>query len=202
MRQRKLKWSEDFLATSPLILREEPFNLPKPLELEIGCGKGDFLKEKATLNPDINFLGIDIQGSCLAIAGKKASDAELSNVHFALLKAELLKEKFPPLTFKNIYLNFSDPWPKARHEKRRLTNPKYLDLYYDLLENGGIITFKSDNVDLFAYSVETFKNSKFKVLKVEDSYQPDSGEPLSEYEKKFRSLGQSIGRIIATKEAD
>ena len=76
-----------------------------------------------------------------------------------------------------------------------------MSIYYDLLENGGIITFKSDNVDLFAYSVETFKNSKFKVLSIEENYQPEENEPLSEYEKKFRSLGQPIGRIIAIKEA-
>ena len=201
MRQRKLKWSEDFLATSPLMIREYPVNLSKPLELEIGCGKGDFLKEKARLNPNTHFIGIDVQGSCLAIAMKKASEAELGNINFALLKAELLSEKFPKETFKAIYLNFSDPWPKARHEKRRLTSPKYLDMYYELLEKGGTITFKSDNVGLFAYSKETFRNSKFKVVSMEDAYQPSENEPLSEYEKKFRSLGQDIGRIIVIKEA-
>lgn len=199
MRQRNLKWAKDFLATTPLLVKEFPHEFKEPIEIEIGCGKGDFIKDKAKLNPDVNFFGIDVQGSCLAIAIKKATEEGLNNVSYALLNAEKLGEYFKPNTFQAIYLNFSDPWPKARHEKRRLTSPRYLEMFYNLLKEGGNITFKSDNVGLFAYSCATFKASKFIDVTIEEDYELTENEPISEYEKKFRALGTKIGRIKAIK---
>lgn len=204
MRQRKLKWAEDYLKKTTFLVRDFPSYLAKNalLELEIGCGKGTFLVKKAELNPKINYLGVDIQSSCLAQAIKKAELAELDNLHFALINAESLLEKFGANRFQSIYLNFSDPWPKARHEKRRLTNPKFLEIYYQLLLPGGEIIFKTDNQSLFDYSALTFKASALKIISAESDYQASSDEIISEYEEKFRNKGQQIARIIAKKEKE
>lgn len=201
MRQRKLKWVDEYLATTKYLIHDGKldFDQSKPLEIEIGCGKGAFIYKKALSNQDINYLGIDIQASVLGIATKKCETEQLENVRFGLIHAEHLLDIFGEESFNTIYLNFSDPWPKARHEKRRLTNPKFLEMYAKLLKKNGLIIFKSDNVGLFEYSKETFKNSGFRIESIEDAYQLSENEIISEYETKFRGLGQNIGRIIARK---
>ncbi len=205
MRQRKLKWAEDFLKSSDLIVKDFPCDLSKkfpvnqPIELEIGCGKGVFILKKALANPNINYIGIDIQSSILAIAAKKIEENGLSNVRFAFLNASTLSQAIiNKVSF--IYLNFSDPWPKAKHAKRRLTSPLFLQEYDKILEKDGLIVFRTDNQGLYEYSSEVFAASSFKVLENVPNCPLNDGDIISEYETKFRELGQPINKIVVQKE--
>jgi len=196
MRQRKLKWADEYLATTPYIVREYPVKLTGNEELEIGCGKGKFIRDKAKASPDNFFYGLEIQSSCLAISCKKAAEEELGNVKFCYLNAMKLRESFDGY-FKNIYLNFSDPWPKAKHEKRRLTSFIFRPIYASLLQSGGKVIFRTDNKGLFDYSVEQFKEDEnFKILEINYDTKLVEGEIISEYETKFRNLGNPIYKLL------
>lgn len=205
MRQRKLKWADPYLESSPIVLKQNPVNLQKEfnnankIEVEIGCGKGMFIISKAKANPNINYVGIDIQRSVLAIAAKKAEEEELSNVRFAYYNADTLASVVED-KIDNIYLNFSDPWPKARHAKRRLTSPLFLNQYDQILKIGGKIFFRTDNQGLYEYSTEIFNESSFKVLENVADCPLNEGDIISEYETKFRKLGQPINKITVVKE--
>ncbi len=197
MRQRKLAWADEFLENSPLLIKDYPIKLSKNSknELEIGCGKGNFITKKALNNQTINYYAIEIQKSCLAIAIKKATDLEIENIKFCYFNAKDLLDHFTG-KFDTIYLNFSDPWPKARHEKRRLTSPNYLKIYNLLLNKDGRIIFKSDNDSLYEYSSTTLPMD-FDIISNEENYELTENEIISEYEEKFRKQGNHIHRIIA-----
>lgn len=176
----------------------ELFPIKQPLHLEVGTGKGQFLYTLASNNTDINYLGIEKYDSAIVKALYKQIDTPLDN--FRLLRADAihLLDLFEPSSIARIYLNFSDPWPKARHEKRRLTNKMFLKRYEILLEQGGEIHFKTDNRVLFDYSVEQMIEYGMSITsKSYDYHKEETNIVTTEFEDRFVSLGQPIHHLIA-----
>ncbi len=212
MRLRKKKWAEPYLDNnSDLIIKElddlstkweNLFGNNKPLRLEIGMGKGDFIIGIASLNKDANFIGIEHYSTVCAIASKKIKETtEIENIRVMCYDAINLEKILAPKSLEVIYLNFSDPWPKKRHEKRRLTSPLFLSIYKKLLKDDGKIIMKTDNDDLFAYSFEIIPTCGFKLLESTSDYRFDeNNDAMSEYERRFRSVGKNINRLVAVKE--
>lgn len=205
MRQRNRKWAQPYLdANLKYMIRDFPvtehlFLNDLPIHIEIGTGKGDFIVEMAKKNPNVNFIGVEMQTSVIALAVQKAEKEGLENIKFLVMDARLLTEKFTGIRFDRIYLNFSDPWPKARHEKRRLTSPKFLLTYKTFLTGDGEIWFKTDNKGLYEYSYLSFSENRWKIIENDDNYQLSKEDAMSEYEKKFRALSQPIYRIKVKK---
>lgn len=209
MRLRHRKWGDNFLQENTKLIKnkdtidEEFFSFieHENLRLEIGVGRGDFILEMAKSNPSTYFLGVEMSGMALAIAGKKILEAGLENILLVNMDMHYLFEKIGENRFDVIYLNFSDPWPKKRQHKRRLTYPTCLEEYYKELKPSGKVIFKTDNDILFEESVPYFEESKLKVLSLTRDYAIlDEDDKMTEYEKKFRSLGTPIKRLIAIKE--
>lgn len=169
--------------------------------LEIGCGKGDFICQMALKFPDIQFIGVEKNITCAGISAKKIVDQKIKN---AFVIAEDVEKLFPLLkkeSIDGILLNFSDPWPKKRHAKRRLTDTRFIDNYYSIIKKGGILNFKTDNRDLFDFSVKMFSKSKFSVLKIDENYSGDDYfDAKSEYETNFRNQGLIIYKLYLKKE--
>lgn len=166
----------------------------KRLCLEIGCGKGRFTIGMAELNPDKAFIGIETQHDIAYFPAKAAKDKKLDNVRIICANAENLLDWFEPGEIKELYLNFSDPWPKARHAKRRLTHRNFLAKYAELLGKGGHLRFKTDNRGLFDFSVEEFKEFGLEIIALSyDLHHSEYDNPVqTEYEQKFSALGQPI----------
>ena len=170
------------------------------LVLEIGAGKGDFALQMAKKYPDIHFIAIEMQSMALAYALRKIADEKIDNLIFVNVDAHYLFDKLGSHKFKTIFLNFSDPWPKKRQNKRRLTYPTMLNEYYKILELDGRLIFKSDNDILFNDSVEYLKESKFEVVSIDYDYDGlDEYDARTEYESKFRALNTPIKRYIVKK---
>ncbi len=169
------------------------------IHLEIGMGKGDFLIGMAQENPDINFIGIEKYESVMVRALEKLESLDyLPNLKFIRMDATYINEVFGK-EISTLYLNFSDPWPKARHAKRRLTSPEFLQKYENILKEKKII-MKTDNIDLFAYSLETLSNFGYKFLKVSlDLHKEDIKNIETEYETKFSKQGIKINYLSAKK---
>lgn len=210
MRLRHRAWGDEFLKENSAWIKNrdtvddpdfELFLKRSPLYLEIGIGRGDFILAMAKNHPDASFLGIEMSGMALAIAGKKILEEEMTNLLLVNMDAHYLFEKMGESGFDGIYLNFSDPWPKKRQHKRRLTYPTCLEAYYRMLKPGGTVIFKTDNDVLFEDSLGYFEQSKFSVESVDRDYQLVSGDAMTEYERKFRALGTPIKRIVARKES-
>lgn len=187
----KGKWSQSFLNNNPLYL-------------EIGCGKGQFITNLSKLHPDNNYIGIEQYESVLYLALEKAEEISPSNLKFLCVHAEYLTDYFENEEVNGIYLNFSDPWPKKRHAKRRLTSPRFLDIYKRILKSHAIIELKTDNDDLYAFSLETISDSPdFLLLQfTDDLYNNPSminGNISTEYEDKFTERGKNINKIIFAK---
>lgn len=166
----------------------------KRLCLEIGCGKGRFTIGMAELNPDKAFIGVETQHDIAYYPAKAAKDKKLDNVRIICANAENLTDWFEPGEIKEIYLNFSDPWPKARHTKRRLTHRNFLEKYKQLLGKGGHLRFKTDNRGLFDFSVEEFKEFGLEIIALSyDLHNSEYDNPVqTEYEQKFSALGTPI----------
>lgn len=166
----------------------------KRLCVEIGCGKGRFTIGMAELHPEKAFIGIETQHDIAYFPAKAAKDKKLDNVRIICANAENLLDWFEPGEIKELYLNFSDPWPKARHAKRRLTHRKFLARYKNLLGEGGHLRFKTDNRALFDFSVEEFKEFGLQIIAL--SYDLHNSEyensVQTEYEQKFSALGTPI----------
>jgi len=207
MRMKNKKWAIPFLnehqeialynvdyANSALI----DFLKSKTLHLEIGTGKGDFILNMAQKNPNDSFLGIEKNTTCLAITAKKIITNEIKNV---LLVADDVLKLFaflPSHSLDTIFLNFSDPWPKKRHAKRRLTYDSYLKEYARILKSNGKLIMKTDNLDLFEFTLESLKNCNFICELVDYDYQGnDNFDTMTEYEAYFRKEGTPIKRLIA-----
>lgn len=177
----------------------ETFGRTAPLHVEIGVGKGDFLTELAARNPNVNYVGLEAQQGVLYFAARKAATRELPNVRLLVFDAAHLTELFASGEVDRIYLNFSDPWPKARHAKRRLTSEVFLARYAAVLKEGGAIHFKTDNAGLFAYSLETMEREDWLLSHVTHDLhalaEPDN--IMTEYERKFSARGAKIGRLVA-----
>ena len=172
----------------------------KEIYIEIGSGKGDFILGMSRLYPDINFIAIEKVESVAGVMAKKIVDNDIKNV---LIYPGDIVNLFSSLKDKSIgkiFLNFSDPWPKKKHAKRRLTFIKFLNEYYRLLKDNGELIFKSDNDGLYEFSLEEIKLSKFNLIDYTFDYIfDDKCDAMSEYEKKFREKGQKIHRFVLKK---
>lgn len=199
MRHKKHERERMEAVQSFLVQDGDALSEKTPLHLEIGCGKGAFITETARRNPDIQFLAVEKVSSVLVLAMEKAAAAELSNVQY--FSGDVMRLADFPLTGKvsRIYLNFSDPWPRTKHAKRRLTAPSFLALYRQLLTEDGEIIMKTDNVPLFDYSLETLPENGFTLLETTRDLHSlqDPDNVVTEYEANFSSQGVPICRLIA-----
>ncbi len=175
--------------------------LPDRLQIEIGCGKGDFITETARRNPGVNYIAIERVSNVIVLAMEKAARAELTNLRFILGDFADVAEHFPDGCVERIYLNFSDPWPKNGNAKRRLTHGRFLELYKRILADGGEIFFKTDNRELFEFSLATFTENGFQLDNVTFDLHADGleGNIMTEYEKRFTQMGVPICRLEARK---
>lgn len=209
MRLRHIPGSEEAIAASPYVISEPQqyrgqfqhrFGNQNPIEIEIGMGKGKFITELAGRHPEINYLGIERYPSVLLHGIKKQEALQLPNLYFLCMDARTLTEVFAPEEVSRIYLNFSDPWPKDRHAKRRLTSPAFMAVYDQILEKNGLVEFKTDNQALFSYSLESIPKAGWKITdSTHDLHQSPMGlnNVMTEYETKFSSLGNPICKLIA-----
>jgi len=170
-----------------------------PLHLELGTGKGGFISGLAKLNPSVNYIGVERVPDILYLAALKLAEEEMPNVRLLMVDAEYLLDIFAEGEVNRLYLNFSDPWPKARHAKRRLTHPNFLALYRRLLPPGGEIHLKTDNPDLFEYSLLSLAQEGFSLRRItyDLHHSPVQDNVMTEYEKRFSDLGQPIYRLEA-----
>ncbi|HDU7264262.1 TPA: tRNA (guanosine(46)-N7)-methyltransferase TrmB [Listeria monocytogenes] len=209
MRVKHKPWAKDRLEEFPAIYIKnsedfkgqwrEVFGNDNPIHIEIGSGKGQFISGMAKANPEINYIGIEMIESVLVSALDKAIEADVSNLRLVARDAKLLEECFEKGEIAQIYLNFSDPWPKKRHTKRRLTNPTFLTIYERLLPKAGEIHFKTDNRSLFEYSLVAFSEYNMLLTFVSlDLHNSDyEGNIKTEYEEKFSAKGFPIYRLEA-----
>ena len=176
------------------------FGNNNPIYIEIGMGKGDFIIENACLYPKINFIGIEKYDSVIVRAVQKSNELELNNLKLIRMDAGFIEEVFDK-EIDRFYLNFSDPWPKERHAKRRLTSPIFLEKYARIFQKDARIIQKTDNNDLFEYSLESLKTFGYEILEeTRDLYSEGVTNNIpTEYEKKFVSLGVKINRLDAVK---
>ncbi len=187
-------------------LIEQGFSLDGDLFLEIGCGKGAFITGMSKRYPDKRFLAIELVPDVLMMAMEKADREETKNIRFLQANAEKIDAILPHGSVKHLYLNFSDPWPKKRNAKRRLTSPLFLERYKKILAEDGKIFFKTDNKGLFDYSLESFVENGFAVSDVcfdlhnDPVFNEDNIE--TEYEKNFSAKGFLINRLVATVRKD
>jgi tRNA (guanine-N7-)-methyltransferase len=175
-----------------------------PIHIEIGMGKGRFLMELAALHPDISYIGIERYTSVLLRAVQKMEEAPLPNVHFLCIDAATLPDIFAEDEVDRIYLNFSDPWPKDRHAKRRLTSREFLARYDQFLAADGRIEFKTDNQDLFTFSLEEIEASpRWKLDASTRDLHHDAvmneGNVMTEYEEKFSAKGNPICKLVTSR---
>lgn len=175
------------------------FDNNNPIYIEIGMGKGDFIINNAINFPDINFIGIEKYDSVIARAIQKSNELELSNLILIRLDALIIDEIFEKEVDK-IYLNFSDPWPKDRHAKRRLTSPIFLEKYNNIFKDDNIIEMKTDNINLFNYSKETLLDNCYNLEYItNDLHKENIFNIMTEYESKFSERGIKINKLIARK---
>lgn len=172
------------------------FNNDNNIEIEIGTGKGKFIIEKALQNSNINFIGIEKYDSPLVLAVKKLEELDINNLRLICYDAFTIDNIFDKEISK-IYLNFSDPWPKKRHTKRRLTSSRFLEKYDLIFKDTKMIEMKTDNDDLFDYSCESFSEYGYKIVSKDTNHISDI---TTEYEDKFRSIGKNINYISVVKD--
>lgn len=182
------------------------FGNKNPIQIEIGMGKGRFILHMAKTYPDINFVGIERYSSVLLRAVEQYDTEEfekLENVRFVCMDARNVGDVFAEGEVEKIYLNFSDPWPKARHAKRRLTSVEFLERYEKILVPGGIVEFKTDNTALFNFSLEQIKEAHWTLkgftYDLHHNEEMNKGNIMTEYEKKFSKKGNPINKLIAVR---
>ena len=200
MRMRNPKDKNEVIANCEFFYDESGFANNNPIHVEIGMGKGKFILEMALNNPNINFIGVEKYSAVASKAIKKISEYDLPNLKILIMDAknlnELLKNKV-----SCIYLNFSDPWPKSRHAKRRLTSPDYLKSYDELFAGIKTIIQKTDNDDLFAYSLESLQDYGYKIVDLSyDLHSTNIPNVYTEYEEKFSHQGIKIKYLKAEKD--
>ncbi len=177
------------------------FSGDKSLCIEIGCGKGRFITETARLNPDSAHLAVEQCENVAILAAESAKKAGIENLRFSMKNVALLDDIIKEGSVKRIYLNFSDPWPKKKRAKRRLTHPDFLKLYKKWLTPDGEIFFKTDNAPLFEFSLNSFAGEDFRLSNITfDLHSSDfEGNVMTEYEERFVNDGKPIYRLEARK---
>ncbi len=175
------------------------FGEDKPLYIEIGCGKGRFICRQAAQNPQNGYLGIERVKDVLVLAMEQAVETGVSNLRFMAVDAGTLRELFAPGCADGIYLNFSDPWPKSRHEKRRLNSPGFLELYRYLLKDGAPLELKTDNRGFFLYGVDCLRACKAEILDITDDLHSENRPEnvVTEYEQRWSEQGIKINYLKA-----
>ena len=222
MRLRNIPRAEGVLQASKDVIKEETlykgkwssaiFENDHPLHIEIGMGKGQFLTGLAKRNPHINYIGIERYSSVLLRAVEKLEklradeDIMLPNIRFVCMDAHNIADVFAPEEVDRIYLNFSDPWPKSRHARRRLTSQEFFARYDQVLVQDGQVEFKTDNRGLFDFSVEELETSKtWKMTACTYDLHNDAamneGNIMTEYEEKFSSMNNPICKLIAKRKS-
>ena len=208
MRQRKIKDIEEKLEHFTQYMVEAPeeqkgkwreiFGNDNPIYLEIGCGKGQFITEHARRNPDCNYIAIEGQDSVIWRALQKVEKLELTNLCFIKKYIDDIRDFFADGELEGLYLNFSDPWPKERHAKRRLTYHKKLKQYIQIIKPEGHIEFKTDNEGLFEFTLEQIEEAELKILEMSrdlhNSPYAEKNIP-TEYEDKFSQKGKNINYV-------
>ena len=209
MRLRNVKGARDVMISSEYVFADpeamagtwhDVFGNDNPIHIEIGMGKGRFITTLAQMNPDINYVGIEKYSSVLIRAVEKQNELQLPNLKFIRMDAEMITDIFGEGEVDRIYLNFSDPWPKDRHAKRRLTSKEFFARYNVILKKDGEVQFKTDNTMLFDWSLEEVANAGWKVVKyTHDLHNSDmnEGNVMTEYEMKFSEMGNPINKLIA-----
>ena len=190
---RKKKWVSPFLENEDFYLIEtlKGIKTDKPLYIEIGMGMGDFITQSALEHPEIFYVGIEREETCVARAIKKAQDNSLENFRVMYKDADYIEELCDENSVDLIYLHFSDPWPKKRNHKRRLTYMPFLTKYEKILKDGGIIIFKTDNEGFYDDSLTYFENSNFRLHEADRNYFVEC-EPMTAYQAKFVAEGKPI----------
>ena len=208
MRLRNVKGSRETIAANEFVIQDEEsmkgkwhekFGNNNPIHIEIGMGKGRFIMDMARLHPEINFVGIEKFSSVLVRAIEKQNEEKLPNLFFIRMEAEYNENVFDKEEVDYIYLNFSDPWPKDRHAKRRLTSVQFLSKYINILAKGAGITFKTDNRPLFDFSLEQIDEAgwvKENVTFDLHNSKYAEGNVMTEYEQRFSDMGNPICRVV------
>lgn len=212
MRLRNIPGADDAILNSVYCIKDPSgqkgnwqslFPQTQPLDIEIGMGKGRFIMDMAAAHPDRNYIGIERYSSVLLRALQKMELSPLPNLKFICMDAAEVTDVFAPEEISVIYLNFSDPWPKDRHAKRRLTSRQFFARYHEILKKDGHLEFKTDNQDLFTFSLEEIPEAGWKI----DAFTRDlhhdpalnEGNIMTEYEEKFSSMGNPICKLIASR---
>ena len=212
MRLRNITGSRELIAESPYVVAEPQkyrgnwqavLQNHMPLHIEIGMGKGQFIYQMAKLHPEIQYIGIEKYSSVLLRAIQKMEAQALPNLKFIRMDAEEITEVFGEGEVDRIYLNFSDPWPKDRHAKRRLPSRQFLERYDKILKQGGELEFKTDNKGLFEFALEELEPAGWRAAAVSfDLHQDEKmsrGNIMTEYEEKFSAMGNPIYKYIITR---
>lgn len=212
MRLRNISGSRDVIAESPYVVHEpqqyrgrwaDLFGNTNPIYIEVGMGKGQFLYTLAERNPKCNYVGIEKYSSVLLRAIQKMEMGELQNLKFLRMEAEELTSVFGSGEAAGIYLNFSDPWPKDRHAKRRLESAEFLARYDEIAAKDAKIEFKTDNRTLFDFAVEQLPQSAWKADVITYDLHADAelmqGNVMTEYEEKFSAAGNPICKYVLTR---
>lgn len=213
MRLRKKWWAKPELESSNLYINEprslkgkwnEEFKNNNPIHLELGCGRGGFLAQNCIEYPNINHIAVDLKDEVLVYALKKLQETEKENGRIVALNISFISELFEEEEIDKIYINFCNPWPKARHNKRRLTHTRFLNEYKKFLKKKSQVWFKTDDIDLFNDSQEYFKECNFKIDYITyDLHSTDfKDNKMTEYETKFKKLQMKTMFLIATLEDD
>ena len=205
MRTKYRQWAVDYLGEHPEVVLEKidfskGFFTEKPLRVEIGSGKGDFIVTMAKNHPNVHYLAVEKVRTVAGILAKKVVDEQIDNVRVFPNDIAIIFEEMGDESVDEIYLNFVDPWPKKRHAKRRLTSNSFLNEYFRVLKKGAKLIFKTDNYDLFTYSLELIAVSSFKLVEANYSYDgKDPFDEITEYEADFRAENMPIYRLILEK---
>ena len=212
MRLRNVTGSREVIAESDYVVHEpkeyrgrwkELFGNDHPIRIEIGMGKGRFIMDLARLHPEINYVGIEKYSSVLIRGIQKMEQDPLPNLYFIRMEAEEIAEVFAEEEVDRIYLNFSDPWPKDRHAKRRLPSREFLQRYDQILDRKGVIEFKTDNEELFRFALEELEPAGWHLDQVaEDLHHNEDmmqGNVMTEYEEKFSSKGNPIYKYVISR---
>lgn len=213
MRLRNITGADTYIENSEYVVQDEKskkglwsevFGRKAPLHIEVGMGKGQFMMELALRNPDINYVGIEMYSSVLLRAVQKMEENPMNNLRFIRMDAREIEEVFDKGEVDKIYLNFSDPWPKDRHAKRRLPSRQFLARFDQILKKDGNLEFKTDNKDLFDFAVEEVEPAGWKIDAITYDLHHDEvmneGNILTEYEEKFSSKGNPIYKYIISRE--